>query len=399
MAAGYRPQSADESLLRRLAVRPILPQEEPRWVELMRTHHYLGLKWLAGEQIKYVAEEQEGGAWVALLSFSASSLKCAARDSWIGWSKEHKYRRLRYTCCNSRFLILPTYNLGNLASKVLALSCKRIASDWLERWGHRLVLLEIYVDESRFAGSSYKAAGFVAVGQTKGYGRRNRPHQESYFRHGAKKRVYVKELDQRARKLLSGEVMPAHLEGGDGSLLSKVPLGGLLDRLSVIPDPRDRHGMRHEQASILAVAALGVICGLKSLRAIGEWAVDLNQEQRCELGLRRSQRSRKYRVPSEPTIRRTLHRVDVGALDKALYGFIEERCPFVQLAVDGKTLKGSKDGEQKAVHLLAALVPGKGVVLSQEQVDGKSNEIKAIRPLLDRLDLCGKVVSADAMHT
>jgi hypothetical protein len=65
----------------------------------------------------------------------------------------------------------------------------------------------------------------------------------------------------------------------------------------------------------------------------------------------------------------------------------------------GKTLKGAKDADDKQVHLLAALVHHEKVVIAQRQVDTKSNEITAFKPLLELLDLEGKVVTADAMHT
>ena len=71
---------------------------------------------------------------------------------------------------------------------------------------------------------------------------------------------------------------------------------------------------------------------------------------------------------------------------------------LVQIAIDGKTLRGSIPGGQKrGVHLMAAYVPGEGVVLAQVEVDGKENEIKAAPRLLEAIDLRSKVVSGDAM--
>lgn len=69
------------------------------------------------------------------------------------------------------------------------------------------------------------------------------------------------------------------------------------------------------------------------------------------------------------------------------------------IAVDGKTLKGAVDTGGKAVHLMAALLHKEGVVIAQNQVETKSNEITALKPLLDPLDIQGKVVTTDAMHT
>ncbi|MDH7525979.1 MAG: DUF4338 domain-containing protein, partial [Peptococcaceae bacterium] len=69
--------------LQSLTVRPIQPQEEQQWNELMATHHYLGFRQLVGESIKYVAEID--GQWVALLGWGTAAFKCKARDEWIGW--------------------------------------------------------------------------------------------------------------------------------------------------------------------------------------------------------------------------------------------------------------------------------------------------------------------------
>src|SRR5256885_17184851 len=82
-----RPESSDSAArteLREMVVRLVHSSEQPRYQELMREHHYLGHLPKIGETLWYVASWRE--QWVALLSFSASALKCAARDRWIGWS-------------------------------------------------------------------------------------------------------------------------------------------------------------------------------------------------------------------------------------------------------------------------------------------------------------------------
>src|SRR5438876_11739255 len=88
-----------------MVVRLVHSSEQPRYQELMREHHYLGNLPKIGETLWYVASWRE--QWVALLSFSASALKCAARDRWIGWSFRQQYARLKLVVNNSRFLILP----------------------------------------------------------------------------------------------------------------------------------------------------------------------------------------------------------------------------------------------------------------------------------------------------
>ena len=69
--------------LRRVRVRLIRPGERSRWDELIRAHHYLGLRCLGGRNLRYVAVIED--RWLALLGWQAAALKCRARDRWIGW--------------------------------------------------------------------------------------------------------------------------------------------------------------------------------------------------------------------------------------------------------------------------------------------------------------------------
>ncbi len=87
--------------------------------------------------------------------------------SGIGWDFRHQYDRLHLVANNSRFLILPEYHVANLASRVLALSERRLASDWRERFGYPLLLLETFVDPRRFHGTIYRAANWRYVGDTR----------------------------------------------------------------------------------------------------------------------------------------------------------------------------------------------------------------------------------------
>ena len=111
--------------LREIVVQPVAADEEERFRALMEAHHYLGALAKIGHTLWYVATWN--GQWLALLSFSAAAWKCAARDAWIGWDFRHQYDRLHLVANNSRFLILPEYHYANLASRVLALSERRLA--------------------------------------------------------------------------------------------------------------------------------------------------------------------------------------------------------------------------------------------------------------------------------
>ena len=106
----------------------------------------------------------------ALVVFSAPALKCGARDRWIGWDYGVQFDRLHLVTNNSRFLILPG-DPRNLGSRVLSLCTRRLVSDWPAHFGHPLLLAETFVDPARFRGTVYRAANWVEVGRTRGFGR------------------------------------------------------------------------------------------------------------------------------------------------------------------------------------------------------------------------------------
>src|SRR6266567_4645806 len=186
-----------------------------------------------------------------------------------------------------------------------------------------------------------------------------------------------------------------------GQLLTAADgLGGnralLLQVLAAVPDPRARRGVRHRLAVILTLAVCAVLAGARSFVAIAEWAADADQATLDGLGVTGV-------VPCESTFRRTLQNLDADALDDAAGAWAQQRtapAPGARrvIAVDGKTLRGSAAAGQPGRHLLAALDHACGVVLGQVDVEAKTNEIPMFATLLDRIDLAGAVITADAMH-
>jgi predicted transposase YbfD/YdcC len=171
---------------------------------------------------------------------------------------------------------------------------------------------------------------------------------------------------------------------------------GLLGVLARVADPRARRGVRHRLTGILGLALCAVVAGARSFTAIAEWAADADTQTLRVLGVT-------GRVPSESTFRRTLQRLDADAFDD-LAGAWAQRAAMPGpkqrrvVAVDGKTLRGSAGGGEPGDHLLAALDHVHGAVLGQVEVGAKTNEIPMFAVLLDRIDIAGAVVTADAMH-
>jgi predicted transposase YbfD/YdcC len=171
---------------------------------------------------------------------------------------------------------------------------------------------------------------------------------------------------------------------------------GLLAVLGRVADPRYRRGVRHRLAVILGLAVCAVLAGARSFTAIAEWAADADAETLARLGAAGA-------VPSESTFRRTLQRLDADAFDDLAGQWAQRRTApgpgsLRVIAVDGKTLRGSRHGGDDGRHLLAAFDHAHGVVLGQLEVGAKTNEIPLFTALLDRMDITGAVITADALH-
>ncbi|MFF7788094.1 ISAs1 family transposase [Streptomyces sp. NPDC007991] len=142
--------------------------------------------------------------------------------------------------------------------------------------------------------------------------------------------------------------------------------------------------------------------GRRRLHAIEEWVTDAPQRVLALLGFRPGPLADLIRPPHATTVRLALAAADGDALDRAIGGFLLERkAPGPGrrvIAVDGKALRGSRTAGRPATAPIAAMTHN-GQVLTQRQIDGKSNEIPAFTPLLDDIDLTGTVVTADALHT
>lgn len=383
--------------LRLVRVRPVSAPERARWDELMARHHYLGFRQMPGESVRYVAEFQ--GEWLALLGWASAAFKCGPRDRWIGWSPEFQWRRLPLVVCNQRFLVLPHVHIPNLASRVLSLNVRRLSRDWQAFHGHPVALAETFVDRARFTGTCYRAAGWLELGETKGFGR----NAGRYYHHGRVKAVFVYPLVNKVQSALASAFLTPSLQTGASAIvdLNEIKIegeGGLVEVLRGVRDQRKRRGVRHKQVAILATAVAACLAGAKSFVAIAEWAANQSQNILERLGIQWNFRLARYVAPSEATIRRTLKSVDADEMDQRIGNWLAERANGTGLALDGKTLRGSKKAGGKPVHLVSALLHGEGVVIGQTAVSEKSNEITAVKPLLDPLDLTGKVVTADAMH-
>jgi hypothetical protein len=167
----------------------------------------------------------------------------------------------------------------------------------------------------------------------------------------------------------------------------------LLEALAEVPDPRSRHGRRYAVASVLGMAVCAMACGAHSQYAIAQWGKEHFPLVKEILGITRS------RAPSQVTLHRVLKRLEVKAFERVLREWFWARglAPGEGIALDGKTLRGIHGEEVPGVHLVAAYALRRGIVLDQEAAPGKGQELEAVRTILERLDLAGRVVTGDAL--
>jgi hypothetical protein len=388
--------------LGKVAVRLLAEDEVGQFNFYLEREHYLESSRFAGQSLRYVAEVD--GQWVALLSFSAPALHLKARERWIGWSARQRARRLGLVVNNSRFLVLPErQRYPNLASRVLGLALRRLSADWQERWGHPVLVVESFVDESQYRGTCYRACGFEAVGLTQGFGRASR---DFYEEHGRPKQLYLRQLHLQGCQLLHQARLPEPLAAYEAEVAGPCPfrapaLESLLASLSRLPDSRYGHGLRHKQRFVLACAAVCTLMGACGYRAFENTCKKFTQRQLRALGCRPDEEDGRYYPPSDSTFQRVLNKVDAVAVAALVGQWLaqQEMGALAQLAVDGKVLRGSGRHDGKPLQLLSAVTHHLRLTLDQVAIEQKSNEIPALKPLLKKLALPpGTLITADAMH-
>jgi hypothetical protein len=374
------------------------PKARARAHRLLAKHHYLGDVRAVGEQLFYAITDARGD-WLGVLVFCAASRRLRARDRWIGWSEEQRRRRLPLVVNNCRFLLLPAKTFPTLGSRSLRLTLDRLSADWQARYAHPVVLVETFVDPEQFCGTVYTAQGWVELGATDGFGRVRR---DFYVEHQKPKRLFARELGRHARRQLQADRLKPALAGVEARTRPRSPerpaqIRSLVEYLKGLPDYRARIGY-YPLWTLVAIGVLAHWCSAP--RGQKEWAKfakGLSQGQRRALGVRRQPDGR-YPAPSQSTFCRMMKSIDDDQLDKIFLQTQEQLrgpAPRDELIVfDGKE---PRHGGGHAV-LTAVSVPSQ-YYLGSALVDVKTNEIPVARELFKKLDLDGRTVSLDALHT
>jgi hypothetical protein len=173
-----------------------------------------------------------------------------------------------------------------------------------------------------------------------------------------------------------------------------MPAASLYEELATVPDPRGAQGLVHPLPAILGLVVLALLMGRKSLKGVARLGRQYGTPLAQALGFRRG------KTPSVSPLSRTLRRLGAEQVEATLSRWVYARnndADIPHISLDGKTLRGSRDGDVPGQHLVAAYAPCVEAVLAQVRVDAKTNEHKAALELLGILPVAGKVVVGDAM--
>ncbi len=191
-------------------------------------------------------------------------------------------------------------------------------------------------------------------------------------------------------------VLPPLSEEERSALLEKAALVSVYEILDAVPDPRGKHGLRYELSFLLTCLLAGLLCNSNSTEAVAQWC-----REHVEL-LRQIFGERPHLSPSGSLYRKLVPRLDAQAVEKVLGRWIEATLQAAvdePIALDGKTLRGARKGEQAAPHLLSFCTHDSQETLFQVGVSEKTNEIPVAKVVLPTLPIAGRVVTSDALHT
>ncbi|HSX77028.1 MAG TPA: ISAs1 family transposase, partial [Candidatus Saccharimonadia bacterium] len=175
----------------------------------------------------------------------------------------------------------------------------------------------------------------------------------------------------------------------------------LIEVFSDITDFRQSRGKRHPLSALLGLACCAMLCGYRSYSAIAEWGRNYGTDMAHALGFT-------HPTPCAATLHTIFRSIDreafeakVGAWAESLVATVPAapEAPEIAIAVDGKTLRGSKKQGAPETHLLSVLTHRVGLTLTQQAVAAKTNEITEVETVFGEIVLAGRIVTMDALLT
>jgi predicted transposase YbfD/YdcC len=179
-------------------------------------------------------------------------------------------------------------------------------------------------------------------------------------------------------------------------LLQDAHLLSIHEVFAAVPDPRGRQGLRYDLPFILTCLVAALLCNCNSSEAVGQWCREHRDLLRQLFGPRR------FLSPCGGLYRWLLPHLSGEALERVLGAWVQATLVATAddpIALDGKTVRGAKSGDQHAPHLLSFRTHGSQETLLQVQVDKKTNEIPVAKAHMALLPVQDRVCTADALHT
>lgn len=165
-------------------------------------------------------------------------------------------------------------------------------------------------------------------------------------------------------------------------------------KFSIIEDFRHQGYVEHKLVDILIIIMCTVLCGIGELCEIVKYAENKREFLKNTFGI--------DKIPSKPTFCRVLNMIDGGKIASIIIEIMQENIENVGniIAVDGKAIRSTakKGSPHSALQILTAYLTESGIVLGQESIHNKTNEIPVFQNMLNYLEISGKTITADAMH-
>jgi len=201
-------------------------------------------------------------------------------------------------------------------------------------------------------------------------------------------------IDREFGLIPTGMSRKGRIPKGASKLRDDIPLEtNFLDQFEAIEDPRLERNCLYPISEILLVTFLAIICGAEG------WQ-DVENYGKAKIDYLKQYLDYQNGVPSDDTVRRFFRAIDPEHFKQIFYTWVRSIANVVDakvIAIDGKSSRRSYDGDEKMLHMVSAFATAARIVLGQEKVSDKSNEITAIPKLLELLDVKGHIVTIDAM--
>jgi hypothetical protein len=275
----------------------------------------------------------------------------------------------------------------------------QLSADWEQCWGHPIVLVESFVDPRFYQGTAYKVSGWSHLGRSAGW---KRDADDFYEKNDAPKQIWVRELVKKACvQLRAPELPPAWAQAEQTRpprcTAQVQQIRSLWEAVRAeIPEFRRAEALAYPIAGMVCLLVMAMAQGvIRGPHDLANYADTLSPAQLRALGFRRDGATGETRCPKKTTFSRVLHQVDDEALERVLLRWQDQILGPNQdqiVIMDGKKVRHG------GVEIVNA-VNSQGRFLGSVITDSKSNEIPAGRQLLRKVDVLGKTVLADALHT